>query len=660
MLSSGVATAAFALSPNATQGPGDLEVGASIEAVNTVWQTLLNDEEASRSFFQLGGTSLLALELADELSTTLGVSVTLRHIMDNPEPAALAAVLARLPAVDVAAQALPEAHNIEGGAYTIAPASRVQERIWATEHLWQVDGAYNDCMIRDVAADLSPELVKTSLDQLVERHSILRTCFSSEGAELHQVIHESAPAIIEVIDLRGHPPDRADALVSSIAAAKVHEPFDLWNPGLLRTTLYQMPGVRTILQMVTHHLVSDGRSFAILLEELSDVYQAALKGEVARRSRASSQYVDYALWQNSEAARDAQREDEAWWMAKLARVTALPIGSSPGERSFRGGRVGLELTHEMSSALNHRAIAENATPSVLFMAAYHAALAHWCNVHDFVIATAVAGREHPTFRRTLGCFINMVPIRVHSERTWKLRSLLHGVRRSAFEALEHTSAPIERLVRSFNNASAGMGDALLNVAFVMDGMTEIGDVFGGVRCVPFPFAVSRAKFPLTLYVSNVDDRWRLEFEHMDSVVSADDAKELAGNVGVVLEDLVQNPDQVVGDVVALVSRGSGAFERDVEVDPGLGDPASGEGGTTPHLEALLAVVGEILGVDRVGPDDTLPALGAHSMQLLAFIMRVEDEWRHRFGLEDVIACTIRTLAGLLTRHLSATGDSRTG
>ncbi|MCY9513874.1 condensation domain-containing protein, partial [Paenibacillus apiarius] len=168
-------------------------------------------------------------------------------------------------------------------------------------------------------------------------------------------------------------------------------PFDLDEAPLLRTTVVRLGEARHLLLFDMHHIVSDGTSISILVDEFVKLYA----GEALEPMQL--QYKDYAVWQREHYADSRAYEQlEAYWMDQFAGelpVLSLPADHPrPAVRSFEGGRVDVELDGELAAAVRELARTSGATVYMVLLAAYSTLLARLGGQEEVIVGSPVAGR----------------------------------------------------------------------------------------------------------------------------------------------------------------------------------------------------------------------------------------------------------------------------
>ncbi|NEP63669.1 MAG: hypothetical protein F6K31_43390, partial [Symploca sp. SIO2G7] len=191
----------------------------------------------------------------------------------------------------------------QASAVTITPAERsgslplsfAQQRLWFLNQMQPDSAVYNLPMAIEVEGFLDVAAFTQSLNHIVRRHEVLRTRFITADGEPTQVVEASAPITLDPIDLQGTADLETEVKQAAIAAAQ--KPFDLSQDSLLRVTLLRLEESRSVVLFTLHHIVADGWSMEILIQELGAGYRAALMGQTASLPDLPVQYADFSVWQ---------------------------------------------------------------------------------------------------------------------------------------------------------------------------------------------------------------------------------------------------------------------------------------------------------------------------------------------------------------------------
>ncbi|MEU0067892.1 condensation domain-containing protein, partial [Streptomyces albidoflavus] len=318
---------------------------ATERTLAAIWSEVLHAGEvgADDDFFDLGGDSVLALQVVTRLRAATSVALPWRALFERPVLAELAAT------ADAAAEgseAPAPAAAPRPGRGPVVPLAPAQQRLWILHEFDPGSSEYNTSAALRIAGELDTEALTRAVAALVARHETLRTVFRSEDGHPVQVVHdaEGAPRIpVREADLSGLGVDERPAALDAALGAEQATPFDLRTGPLLRILTVRLGPAEHVLMATLHHIVTDGWSAGVLVRDLGALYAAALTGAPdAGLPALPVQYADHALWQREATAGDALDGQVAYWREQLAGLEPLEL---PGDRPRPAVRTSAGAVH---------------------------------------------------------------------------------------------------------------------------------------------------------------------------------------------------------------------------------------------------------------------------------------------------------------------------
>ena len=425
-----------------------------------LWQRVLGLQDlslvsAEQSFFELGGQSLLAGQLITAIDSAFGVRWTLRDVFEAPTVAAQARRLATaVPVQQAAARPLLPADPRQP-----LPLSSAQQRLWFLDQVHPRDPAFHIPASLRFAIAPDPERVRRALQQLLDRHDSLRTCFPLRNGQACQQVMPRQPAVLAVDTL-------APAALDGWMQAEARAGFDLATGPLLRARLALLAGPDSgaVLLLTLHHIVGDGESVKVLFRDWLAAYQAD-----APLPAPSWQYADFAAWQRAQAEAGCHAADLHYWRGQLAdRLDGFSLPTDrprPLVQSHAGATLRSPLPAALSQRLLAFAAAQGVTPFVLLLAGFKALLSRYAQQPDVVVGSVVANRDRAEFGSLIGFMVNVVVLRTRLDGDPGFADLLHRVQRSVLDAHAHHALPFEALVDALQPPRDSSRSPLFQIAF---------------------------------------------------------------------------------------------------------------------------------------------------------------------------------------------------
>ena len=330
--------------------------------------------------------------------------------------------------------------------------SYAQQRMW---FLWQLDptsGAYNLPGAVRLKVALNLRAMEQAFASLVARHETLRTVFQRQADErLVQVAVEPSLAI-EHLDISALEPTAREQAVNQAATRQSLLPFDLEHGPLLRVQLLKLDAQEHVLLLTLHHIVSDGWSMNVLIDEFIRFYDAHERNDTPQLPPLPIQYSDYALWQRCwlEAGEQARQLD--YWQARLGDehpVLELPTDRPrPAMPSYQGTRHTFAIDPALAVQLRNCAQKHNVTLFMLLLGAFNVLLHRYTGQVDLRIGVPIANRNRSEVEGLIGFFVNTQVLRTELTGQTRVAELLHAIKEHALGAQDHQELPFERLVEA--------------------------------------------------------------------------------------------------------------------------------------------------------------------------------------------------------------------
>ncbi len=527
------------------------------ELLAGIFAELLQAERVApgESFFDLGGHSLLATQLVSRLRLVFGVELPVRAVFEAPTVASLATAVERALRKGEAARLPPLVRIAREGPL---PLSFAQQRLWLVDQLQPGSAAYNIPVALRLAGRLDPRALAAALSEVVWRHEALRTVFElGPGGEPVQRIQPSAPVPLPVIDLRGLSSPGAESM--RLARQEASRPFDLTAGPVLRAALVLSGELEQVLLLTVHHLVSDGWSTGVLIQELATLYPVLARGEASPLPELSVQYADFAVWQRRWLTGEVMAAELAYWRERLAgapQALELPMDRPrPAVQTFRGRTLFLSLPTPLES-LHELARRRRATLFMVLLASVQTLLARLASQSDISVGTPVSGRNHAQTEGLIGFFVNTLVMRSDLADEPAFGALLERVRETALEAYAHQDLPFEKLVEEVAPERDLGRTPLFQVMLVLQNAAFDGLELPDLRLEPLPVDSGTAKFDLTLSLG--EDRGALAgfAEHNRDLFDATTVRRLLSQLDNLLQSALAAPERNVFDLELM-----GAAER---------------------------------------------------------------------------------------------------
>ncbi|CAK0253375.1 syringomycin synthetase [Burkholderia pseudomallei] len=476
--------------------------GAKEEALAAIWRELLHVERVSRhdNFFELGGHSLLAVQLVSRLRQALSVEVALGTVFDAP---VLSALAERLEAENTAVlPPIPLAPRDGRIALSLA-----QQRLWFLTQLEGVSEAYHMSGAVRLDGPLNREVLQRALNRIVMRHEALRTCFVREEGEPIQVIQPHADLTVSYHDLREA--EQSEQRAKDLSQAHASAPFDLSRDLPVRVLLLQLADEAHVVQVVMHHIASDGWSVGVFLQELSALYGSFIAEQGDPLAPLPLQYADYAAWQRRWLASGQLEKQGAFWQTNLSGApTLLELPTDrprPPKQSHAGASVEVKLGAALSERVKRLSQRHGVTPYMTLLSSWAAVLSRLSGQEEVVIGSPVAGRNRTEVEPLIGFFVNTLALRLDLSSEPTVGELLKRTKAQVLSAQAHQDLPFDQVVERVKPPRSTAHPPLFQVMFVWQNAHEGSLQIPGLRLSTWGDPLTMAPFELTLAVREHQD-----------------------------------------------------------------------------------------------------------------------------------------------------------
>ena len=398
-------------------------------------------------FVDLGGDSLLAVELTLDLEEAFDIHLPVAAVFDAPTISQMAPVIQQH-RTESRRTDLPNIRRVSRR--TSIPLTMKQEVYWGIE---ESRPGQNLRLHHNIELSLRGQIdvsaLAHSLNVLVRRHESLRTNFRANNGIPFQVVIPESAAPVELIDMIDKSPGGSNGTIERMMLEIVRKPFDLSHGPILRAALFREGDTtRHRLLLVIHHIQSDGSSMRVLVDDLLAIYFSTVSGQRLLLPKMTIQYPDFAHWQRNAVNAGAFRRQIDYWEGKAvdARVPAvLPSDMDGTGVPVFPGPVAIQsvkFPDHTTRALSTLARSEGCTPFMVLLGVFYALIFELTGVRDITVSTIMSNRSRTNLRRLIGLLINFGFFRATMAAD-SFRHLLHQIKLEVINVLRHEDCPNE-------------------------------------------------------------------------------------------------------------------------------------------------------------------------------------------------------------------------
>jgi amino acid adenylation domain-containing protein len=522
------------------------------ELLVNIWTEVLKLEQVGvhDNFFELGGHSLLATQVVSRIYKTFQVDLPVRSLFEEPTAAKLAQ------RIDTAKRAkdLP----LEANSYREKiPLSYAQERLWFFDQFKPGSAFYNIPSHFQMRGRLRVEVLEKSLEEIVRRHEVLRTLFLIDDGNPIQVIQPDVGIKLAVVDLQELPAADRKAESLRLATEEAQRPFDLSQGSLLRTTLLHLEEEEHLLLLTIHHVVFDGWSIGVFMQELCALYAAFSKGKPSPLKELPIQYADFAYWQRQWLQGEVLETQLAYWKKQLGNnlaVLQLPTDHPrPALQTFSGAQQAVSLPETLVKALRKLSQQEGVSLFMVLLAGFKTLLYRYTGQKDIVVGSPIANRNRVEIEGLIGFFVNNLVLRTNCAGNPSFRELLTQAREVCLEAYTHQDLPFEKLVEQLQPERNLSHNPLFQVAFVLQNALLKNVELPGLSLKSLEVDNKTAKCDLELSWEETGEELRGSVQYNTDLFESETIGRFVGHYQRLLESIVADPQQRLSELIMLTA-----------------------------------------------------------------------------------------------------------
>ncbi|MEF2965785.1 amino acid adenylation domain-containing protein [Paenibacillus sp. M1] len=425
--------------------------GQDEEVLLNIWKKILKRDEVGTNsdFFELGGHSLKVADLVGQIYQSLNVELRIADVFKNPTVKELADYI----------------KNIRENPYSSIPkiekreyyeTSYAQKRMFILDKLGMGQTHYNTTKAFRIQGNLDKSKVELAINQIADRHEILRSTFELIDGEVVQKVTDQFNITINFSECK-------EMNLKGIVE-KFVRPFDIEKLPLLRVELVSFRNDEHLLLLDVHHIITDGVSFRILLKEFFALYNNRELEELP------IQYRDFCHWENNMFNTIAMRKQEEYWTEQfrtLPELLNMPLDKQrPEIRAYVGSSIKVEIPKESLKKIHELCSKYGMTLNMVLYCIFILNLHYYTGQTDITCGVIAANRNHPDLKELIGIFINFLPIRNIINKEMTISEFLKAGKDTQLDAYNNSQYPFDMIVNKVARNKAQNRNDLFDTMFV--------------------------------------------------------------------------------------------------------------------------------------------------------------------------------------------------
>lgn len=426
------------------------------QSIAAIWENFLGFEKLGihDDFFELGGDSLKMMTVVSMIHKELRVEIPLVEFFNRSTIKGIARYIKGLKTSKEFISIGPVEEK------EFYPLSSAQMRLYIIQKMDESSTGYNLTQAVILEGDLQRERLEQAFQGVIRRHEVLRLSIQLVNDEPVQRIHHQVPFLPEYYEAADSNHEVRKVLRSFI------RPFDLLSPPFFRVGLINVGKDRQVLVLDSHHLITDGISSCIFINDLFALYEGK------ELSPLNLQYKDYSEWENSREIRENLKRQETYWLKQFEGaipVLNMPADfSRPGKRDFQGDDVCVNIGEELKKELDKLAKETGTTIYMILLSVFTILLSMYSRQDDIVVGTPIIGRRHSDLRDITGVFVNILAMRNRPGPSKTFREFLTEVKENTLSAYENQDYPFDQLAMKLGQQGCMNRTPLFDILFQLN------------------------------------------------------------------------------------------------------------------------------------------------------------------------------------------------
>lgn len=575
------------------------------------------------SFFDLGGDSLTAINFCTYIYDKFSVQLSVKEIFDHPIIENLSDLISNKTKVS------EETVITKAPKQDSYPVSYAQRGIYYASII-----AGNNSVIYNMPGGLllskAPDITKleNSFKELIKRHASLRTYFEIENEELVQKVKDTVDFNLEVDNTAINYNNIDEYFYNFI------KPFDLSKPHLIRAKLVYIDrsvDYKALLLFDIHHIICDGTSLQILVDDLCKIYNSEELPEL------KFNYIDFALSENKFlSSPDAQKAEKYWVSQFKNSIPVLEMPTSykrPIVKSFDGNKLYFSLDSSTTKKIEDICKNLHITPYMFTLAAYFILLYNYTSQDDIIVGSPITGRSYSEVNNVIGMFVNTLPVRAHINITNTFSDFLNTIKERCIANYENQTYPFDKLIQELNIRRNSSRNPLFDTIFTFQNTKTINPHLGDITSTIYSNTANISKFDLSLEITPSENGYIINFEYATKLFKDYFIRNLGNHYLNILKKLCENIDIVINDIISVnevdmfIHEYNNTQKNNIVVSTLL---------SRNNIDLdLITIIEDLTDLKNIKIKDSLFDLGADSLTAINLCTRIYDKFKVQLSVKDI-------------------------
>lgn len=591
-----------------------------------IWEDVLGmgDIGINDNFYELGGHSLKSLKIMSVIVKTFGVEVSFKDVLTKSTIKELAAIIDLL--AKTRYKPIPKVEEKE-----YYDLSHAQKRIWLECELGQ-SNAYNIVGGFYLSGDLDVELFNKSFRKIFNRHESLRTRFRMIDGQPKQFIRESPQSIVSITDLSSI--KNADEILQKNIKNIATKTLNIFRDELVNASLFKTKEKEYFLLALVHHIVTDGWSIKIMLEEISRIYNGYKNKDRTELNELSVQYKDYSAWFEKELKSERFKKAKKYWNKKVGVElphVSIPAAHKQVKPESQTGKVKrIIFNKELTKAVREYADQKEVTAFIFMLSVVEIILYKYTGSEDIILGTPVSGRNHPDLEEQLGLYVNTIVLRNKIQRDKKYSEFLIYLKNDVLESYNYQDYPYDKLMEERKKRN-NLELFSMFVSYEAE-EDEIKLNLDGITSKYMEVETGTSKFDISLTFHERKEVIEVIVEYSTQLYDEESIDKLGADIKKVITSVTNNDEQSID----MLNINNDRIEQKIEINKKVRTNRYRAPKSSIEKE-IAALWKAILDIKRAGNDDNFFELGGQSIKALQLVTQLKEKYKINLELKFVFA-----------------------
>lgn len=426
----------------------------------------------------------------------------------------------------------------------IATLSYQQKELWIAEQFKARTNTYVISTSYKIEGNVNISRLEKSINKIIQRHEILRTVFIKQNGEPILFVEDEKEFFIDY--------KKADGIVDWSETEKINQmifsqeaiPIDIIKGPLLRVTLFKIAEESFLMLIEVHHLICDGWSLNIFMEELFHFYNQEDEDYKKELPALTVQYPDYTAWESQYLRQHNFDENLAYWENKLktaSRSIALPADYPQSlYQTNEGSVIFFEFPLELSKKIKKYATAHEVSLFTMLFSGFGILLARYSQQDDVLIGTTIANRKQSELEDLIGFFVNFVALRLQFDNTMTFSDFLLNTKKEILEGFSNSQLPFSKLINELQlQKDAGL-HSFFQVMFIFQNTPKVASRIHELEITPYKNNNLTAKYDITVEMRESGDQISGLFQYNTDIFKKETIERMIGAYTEIFESITTN------------------------------------------------------------------------------------------------------------------------